>query len=41
MMIEYAARNFNEKLTQLACVGLDFPYENRSQFYDAPLKLPF
>ena len=41
MFIEYTDRTFNKQLTQLACVGLDFKYENRSQFYDGPLVFPF
>jgi putative intracellular protease/amidase len=41
MIIEYSSLHFNKKLTQLACLGLEFKYENRSQFYDEPLVLPF
>lgn len=41
MFIEYSDRHFSKLLTQLMCIGLDFSYENRSQFYDGPLKLPF
>lgn len=34
MFIEFTDRTFNKKLVQLACAGLDFPYEKRrNQFY--------
>jgi hypothetical protein len=37
MVIEYAHQNFNEKIVEMACVGLDFEFEGRSQFYKRPL----
>jgi hypothetical protein len=38
MFIEFTDRTFSKKLTQIGCAGLDFSYENRSQFYDGPLE---
>lgn len=37
MFIEYTDLTFDKKLVQMGCVGLDFEYEGRSQFYKAPL----
>lgn len=37
MFIEFIDHAFNKKLLLQACQGLDFPYENRSQFYKGPL----
>ncbi|KAH7077768.1 class I glutamine amidotransferase-like protein [Paraphoma chrysanthemicola] len=38
MAIEYTDRNFNKKLVQAGCMGLDFDYEGRTkQFYKGPL----
>lgn len=37
MVIEYAAQNFNTKVVEITCLGLDFNFEGRSQFYKAPL----
>jgi hypothetical protein len=37
MFIEYTDRTFDKRLVQVGCVGLDYEYENRSQFYKAPL----
>jgi hypothetical protein len=37
MFIEYTDRTFDKRMVQLGCVGLDFEYENRDQFYKAPL----
>lgn len=37
-MIEYATKNFNEKMVELACAGLDFEFKERSQSYKEPLK---
>jgi hypothetical protein len=42
MLIEYVDRTFNSKLVKIACQGLDYSYENRSQFYSGPLEvIPF
>lgn len=38
MIIEYTDRTFDSKMVEIGCVGLDFEYENRSQFYKKPLK---
>jgi hypothetical protein len=37
MFIEYTDRTFDKKLVQLGCIGLDFEYEDRNQFYKRPL----
>lgn len=37
MVIEYTHQNFNKKVVEMGCVGLDFKFEGRSQFYQAPL----
>ncbi|KAH8732322.1 class I glutamine amidotransferase-like protein [Phaeosphaeriaceae sp. PMI808] len=37
MTIEYTDRHFHKDLVRLGCVGLDFQYEGRQQFYKAPL----
>lgn len=37
MTIEYALQNFNDKLVEIACNGLEFETKNRSQFYKEPL----
>jgi hypothetical protein len=39
MIIEYADRTFNKKLVEIGCQGLDYPYKNRSQFYDGPFEV--
>ncbi|KAJ4316312.1 hypothetical protein N0V94_005521 [Neodidymelliopsis sp. IMI 364377] len=36
MMIEYTHRNFNKKIVEMGCLGLDFDFEGRSQFYKTP-----
>lgn len=39
MFIDFTDRTFNKKLVQLACAGLDFPYEKRrNQFYAESLQ---
>ena len=37
MVIEYTYQNFNQKVVEIGCVGLDFDFEGRSQFYKRPL----
>lgn len=37
MFIEYTHQNFDKKIVELGCAGLDFALEDRSQFYKAPL----
>lgn len=37
MVIEYTCQNFNRKVVEMGCVGLDFDFEGRSQFYKTPL----
>jgi putative intracellular protease/amidase len=37
MFIEYTDRTFNKQLVKLGCMGLDFNYEGRSQFYKGPI----
>lgn len=37
MVIEYTSQNFNRQVVEMGCVGLDFEFEGRSQFYKAPL----
>ena len=37
MTIEYAAKNFDQRLVELSCRGLDFDFEGRSQLYKEPL----
>ncbi|KAJ4382289.1 hypothetical protein N0V86_002623 [Didymella sp. IMI 355093] len=37
MVIEYTIQNFDTKLVEMGCQGLDFDVEGRSQFYKAPL----
>lgn len=36
MVIEYTHQNFNKKVVEMGCVGLDFDFEGRSQFYKTP-----
>jgi hypothetical protein len=36
MVIEYTLQNFEPKLVEMGCQGLDFDVEGRSQFYKAP-----
>lgn len=36
MMIEYTDQNYNKDIVKAGCVGLDFEYEGRSQFYKGP-----
>jgi hypothetical protein len=37
MTIEYAKKNFNKKMVEMACLGLDFDIQGRGQFYKEPL----
>lgn len=37
MVIVYTSQNFNKKVVEMGCIGLDFDFEGRSQFYKAPL----
>jgi hypothetical protein len=37
MFIEYTYQNFNKKLVELGCVGLDFDFEGRTSFYKGVL----
>ncbi|KAF2687247.1 class I glutamine amidotransferase-like protein [Lentithecium fluviatile CBS 122367] len=37
MVMEYAIGNFNQKMVELACLGLDFDIKGRTQFYKEPL----
>jgi hypothetical protein len=37
MFIEYTYQNFNKKLVELGCVGLDFNFEGRTSFYKGVL----
>ncbi|KAJ8107400.1 hypothetical protein OPT61_g8894 [Boeremia exigua] len=37
MIIEYTHQNFNNQLVEMGCIGLDFDFEGRSQFYKTPL----
>jgi transcriptional regulator GlxA family with amidase domain len=39
MLIEFADRTFNRKLVEIGCQGLDYSYENRSQFYSGPFEV--
>ena len=36
-MIEFALKNFNEKLVASVCLGLDFELKGRSQTYAGPV----
>jgi hypothetical protein len=37
MFIEYTYQNFDKKMVEFGCVGLDFDYEGRSEFYKGKL----
>ncbi|KAF1959738.1 class I glutamine amidotransferase-like protein [Byssothecium circinans] len=41
MLIEFALKNFDEKLVTLTCAGLDFEIKGRSQSYAGPFVNPF
>lgn len=36
MMIEYTYENFDKKMVELGCAGLDFELHGRKQFYSSP-----
>ena len=38
MTIEYALGQFDRKLVELSCSGLDFEFEGRKQEYKGPLR---
>jgi len=38
MVIEYALKNFHEKMVAQACQSLDFEMEGRAQLYKGPLR---
>ncbi|CAO2647800.1 Nn.00g087220.m01.CDS01 [Neocucurbitaria sp. VM-36] len=40
MFIEYTHQNFDKKIVEMGCMGLDFDFHGRSQFYKAPLPGP-
>ncbi|KAI4655389.1 hypothetical protein J4E93_000101 [Alternaria ventricosa] len=37
MFIEYTYQNFDKKMVEFGCVGLDFDFEGRSEFYKGAL----
>ncbi|KAF2016135.1 class I glutamine amidotransferase-like protein [Aaosphaeria arxii CBS 175.79] len=36
MAVEYVKRNFDRKIVEFGCAGLDFSTKDKSQFYDGP-----
>lgn len=36
MFIEYTHQTFDKKIVEIGCVGLDFDFHGRSQFYKSP-----
>jgi hypothetical protein len=37
MFIEYTSQNFDRKMVEFGCVGLDFEFKGRSEFYKREL----
>jgi len=37
MFIEYTYQKFDKKMVEFGCVGLDFDFEGRSEFYKGAL----
>jgi hypothetical protein len=37
MFIEYTSQNFDRKMVEFGCVGLDFEFKGRSEFYKGEL----
>jgi hypothetical protein len=37
MFIEYTSQRFNKKMVEFGCVGLDFDFKGRSEFYKGEL----